>query len=52
MRMLPPVSVPVPQLMKPSATATPEPPLEPPGIRAKSQGFFTPPKCSFWEVTP
>src|SRR5207302_6389854 len=43
MRMEPPVSVPMLPKQSPAATAAAEPPLEPPGMRARSQGFRTGP---------
>src|ERR687896_642980 len=39
MRIEPPVSEPVPPRHMPAASAAPVPPLDPPGIRAPSQGF-------------
>jgi hypothetical protein len=39
MRMEPPVSVPVAAMHSPAASAAPDPPLEPPGIRSRSQGL-------------
>jgi len=36
----PPVSVPRAAAQSPAATAAAGPPLEPPGIRVKSHGFF------------
>src|SRR5271157_44016 len=39
-RMEPPVSVPRAATQRPAATAAAEPPLEPPGIRDRSHGFF------------
>src|SRR6201985_1282728 len=46
-RTAPPVSVPIAQGAKPAATATPEPLLDPPGVRAtsRSQGFHGVPRC-------
>src|SRR5437773_8930557 len=46
-RTEPPVSVPIAQGAKPAATATPEPLLEPPGVRATvgSHGFHGVPRC-------
>src|SRR3954471_23759130 len=43
----PPVSVPIAQGASPAATATPEPALEPPGVRgtSKSHGFHGVPMC-------
>ena len=38
-RIEPPVSVPVVAGTRPAATATAEPPEEPPGTRVRSQGF-------------
>src|SRR5229473_6859331 len=43
MRMEPPVSVPMLPKQSPAATAAAEPPLEPPGMRARSQGLRTGP---------
>jgi hypothetical protein len=39
-RIDPPVSEPSDSGAKPAATAAAEPPLEPPGTRVSSQGFF------------
>ncbi len=36
----------------PVATATAEPPEEPPGVRLSSHGFRQDPKCGFADVTP
>src|SRR5215831_6351384 len=46
-RTEPPVSVPIAQGARPAATATPEPLLEPPGVRATagSHGFHGVPRC-------
>src|SRR5258707_12029071 len=46
-RTEPPVSVPIAQGAKPAATATPEPLLDPPGVRwtARSHGFHGVPRC-------
>ena len=41
--MDPPVSVPVEAGAKPAAIAAAEPPEEPPGTRARSQGFLVGP---------
>jgi hypothetical protein len=38
--MEPPVSDPRAAMHSPAATAAAEPPLEPPGMRSRSQGFF------------
>ncbi len=35
-----------------AASATPEPPLEPPGTRVGSCGLRHEPKCGFWVVVP
>jgi hypothetical protein len=43
-RIEPPVSVPVAAGARRAAIAAAEPPEEPPGTRAVSQGFFTGPK--------
>ncbi len=40
MRIEPPVSDPIATGTRRAATAAPEPPLEPPGTRVRSQGFF------------
>src|SRR3954451_1774093 len=45
--MEPPVSVPRAHGAEPAATAAALPPLEPPGTRARSQGFRTGPKPEF-----
>jgi len=42
-RMEPPVSVPMLPKQRPAATAAADPPLEPPGIRARSHGLWTGP---------
>src|SRR5438132_7278210 len=42
-RMEPPVSVPMLPQQRPAATASAEPPLDPPATRARSQGFRTGP---------
>src|SRR5215469_6188966 len=46
-RTEPPVSVPIAHGANPTATATPEPLLDPPGVRgtAGSQGFHGVPRC-------
>src|SRR5215469_17916868 len=46
-RTEPPVSVPIAHGAKPAATATPEPLLDPPGVRAilGSHGFHGVPRC-------
>jgi hypothetical protein len=46
-RMLPPVSEPRARIAEPAATAEAEPPLEPPGTRAGSQGLRVGPKAEF-----
>ena len=54
MRMDPPVSLPIAIGTSPAATAAPEPPLEPPGIRLVSHGLtaggLDTPQASSWEV--
>src|SRR5271165_2455382 len=52
MRIDPPVSVPVAKGRMPAATAAPEPPLDPPGMRSVSHGFRTAPKCGLLDVMP
>ena len=52
MRMEPPVSLPMAMKTMPEATAAPEPPLEPPGMRSVSHGLRTAPKCGLLEVMP
>ena len=52
MRTEPPVSVPSETGTSSAATAAPEPPLEPPGMRERSQGLRQGPVCSFCEVAP
>ena len=52
MRMDPPVSLPIAMKTMPAATAAPDPPLEPPGMRSRSQGLRTAPKCGLLEVMP
>src|SRR2546423_15228886 len=46
-RTEPPVSVPIAQGARPAATATPEPALDPPGVRCttRSHGFQGVPNC-------
>ena len=46
-RTEPPVSVPIAQGARPAATATPDPALDPPGVRctARSHGFQGVPNC-------
>ena len=39
MRIDPAVSEPIPTMQLPAATAAPDPPLDPPGIRPVSQGL-------------
>ena len=51
-RTEPPVSVPIAARQRSAATAAPEPPLEPPGIRSGAAGLTTAPKASFAEVAP
>ncbi len=46
------MSVPSAMSAKPAATAAPEPPLEPPGVRAGSQALPVRPKCGFSVVMP
>jgi hypothetical protein len=43
LRMLPPMSVPIPRHDMPAAMAAASPPDEPPGVRAKLKGFFVRP---------
>src|SRR5438552_454954 len=45
--MEPPVSVPRAKRTSPAATATADPPEEPPGTRSAHQGFFTGPNAEF-----
>src|SRR5436190_14845385 len=52
MRMLPPVSVPMAPSASPAATAAPEPPLDPPGMRVVSHGLRVAPQCGLSVVTP
>src|SRR5438093_10675022 len=52
MRIDPPVSLPGDTKHIPVATAIALPPLEPPGMRVRSQGFFASPKNGFGLVTP
>jgi hypothetical protein len=51
-RTEPPVSVPIAIGVIPDATATPDPPDDPPGDVARSQGFLTGPKKWFSLVNP
>src|SRR5215510_6019579 len=46
-RIEPPVSDPSESGVMPAATATAEPPLDPPGARSRSQGFRAGPKAQF-----
>ena len=46
-RIDPPVSVPIAHGARPAATAAALPPLDPPGTRARSHGFWTGPKPEF-----
>ena len=46
-RIDPPVSEPIATGAMSAATQAAEPPLEPPGARVRSQGFFTGPKAEF-----
>ncbi len=48
----PPVSVPRDASTNPAATAIPEPPLDPPGTRARFHGLYDGPAAEFCEVTP
>ena len=52
MRTDPPVSVPSPAAITPSAIATAAPPLEPPGMRCGSCGWRVSPKAALAVVTP
>src|SRR5439155_443220 len=52
MRMEPPVSEPSAAGQNPAATAAADPPLDPPGVRDRSQGFRTDPAWGFALVTP
>ena len=51
-RIEPPVSVPVAAGTRRAATAAAEPPDEPPGTRARSQGLRTGPKAEFSLAEP
>src|SRR5437763_5082445 len=46
-RIDPPVSEPRESGVMPAATATAEPPLDPPGIRSTAHGFFVGPNAEF-----
>ena len=48
----PPVSVPIAATQRSAATAAPEPPLDPPGIRSGAAGLTTAPNVSFADVAP
>ena len=48
----PPVSVPIAATHRSAATAAPEPPLDPPGIRSGAAGLTTAPNVSFADVAP
>jgi hypothetical protein len=48
MRMEPPPSVPMASGPSPAATAALAPPLEPPGVRSRCQGFRVIPKTRLW----
>ena len=52
MRIEDPVSVPTAHHAMPAATATAEPPLEPPGMRSMSHGLRQLPKKAFCVVPP
>ena len=52
MRTEPPVSVPSASAAAPVASATPEPPLDPPGTRVGSHGLRQVSKCGLVEVMP
>jgi hypothetical protein len=51
-RIDPPVSLPIAMKTMSAATAAPDPPLEPPGIRSVLQGFRTGPKWGLADVIP
>ena len=51
-RTEPPVSVPSAAGTRPAATATPEPPLLPPGIRSGAHGLRAVPVTALWVVMP
>ena len=48
MRIEPPPSVPMASGPRPAATAALAPPLEPPGVRSRFQGFRVTPKRRLW----
>src|SRR6185436_15599772 len=48
MRMEPPPSVPIAIGARPAATAAEAPPLDPPGVRSRRQGFRVSPKTRLW----
>ena len=52
LRIDPHVSLPMPAAAKLAATAAPVPPLEPPGLRSRSYGFFVCPKREPTVVIP
>ena len=52
MRTEPPVSEPMPPGTMRAPTATPTPPLEPPGMRLGSYGLRAAPKAALWLVMP
>ncbi len=51
-RIEPSVSVPSAKSASPAATAAPDPPLDPPTMWARFQGFAVRPKCGFSVVMP
>src|SRR6185436_3089210 len=52
MRIEPRVSLPSAPIHSPAASAAAEPPEDPPGERAVSQGFLHVPKCTLSLITP
>jgi len=52
MRMLPPVSVPIVPAAISAMVAAPDPPLEPPGMRSRSQGLWVAPYQWLFVVVP
>src|SRR5208283_4544209 len=51
-RIEPPVSLPIPIAASQAATDAAEPPLEPPGTRVRSYGFFVTPSAEFSHELP
>src|SRR5207248_10573706 len=50
MRIEPPISVPVASVVKPAASAAPEPPDEPPGPKSRFHGLRVTPQMREWQT--